>query len=94
MICSKLDVEVVSLVDFTPELLVHCVSKCLRLIQPDLEVPESLPPGKQNRDLFFKCVNRFFFHSFCVLCNNLCFIGIAQRYNVTTTLAEACIVSI
>lgn len=42
---SKLDNEVTSLVDFTPELLVHCVSKCLRLIQPDLEVPESLPPG-------------------------------------------------
>lgn len=42
---SKLDNEVTSLVDFTPELLVHCVSKCLHLIQPDLEVPESLPPG-------------------------------------------------
>lgn len=43
---SKLDDEIVSLVDFTPELLVHCVSKCIRLIQPDLDVPESLPPGK------------------------------------------------
>ncbi|XP_031638251.1 coiled-coil domain-containing protein 22 homolog [Contarinia nasturtii] len=56
----KLDGEVTSLVDFTPELLVHCTAKCLHLIQPDLEVPESLPPG------------------------------IAQRYNVTTALAEAC----
>ncbi|XP_055318729.1 coiled-coil domain-containing protein 22 homolog [Sitodiplosis mosellana] len=56
----KLDGEVASLVDFTPELLVHCTAKCLHLIQPDLEVPESLPPG------------------------------IAQRYNVTTALAEAC----
>lgn len=47
--CSKLDDEIVSLVDFTPELLVHCVSKCIRLIQSDLDVPESLPPGKMIR---------------------------------------------
>lgn len=48
--CSKLDGDVVSLADFTPELLVHCVSRCLRLIQPDLEISECLPPGKLEKN--------------------------------------------
>lgn len=62
-IYSNLDETITSLNDFSPEHLVRCVSKCVRLIQPDIDVPESLPPG------------------------------IAQRYNVTTALAEACAVS-
>lgn len=44
---SNLDEDVLSLAGFTPEHLVQCVSKCVRLIQPGLDVPESLPPGNK-----------------------------------------------
>ncbi|XP_059612496.1 coiled-coil domain-containing protein 22 homolog [Phlebotomus argentipes] len=55
-----IDEEIYSLSSFTPEMLVSSVSKCLTLIRPTLEVPQSLPPG------------------------------MAQRFGVTTNLAEAC----
>uniref|UniRef100_A0A336LT75 Coiled-coil domain-containing protein 22 homolog n=1 Tax=Culicoides sonorensis TaxID=179676 RepID=A0A336LT75_CULSO len=46
-----LDDDLVSLTHFTPELLVHAVSKCLVLINPDLaeDLPKSLPPGMAQR---------------------------------------------
>uniref|UniRef100_A0A1B0GPI5 Coiled-coil domain-containing protein 22 homolog n=1 Tax=Phlebotomus papatasi TaxID=29031 RepID=A0A1B0GPI5_PHLPP len=59
-ISSDIDDEVHSLSYFSPEMLVSSVSKCLILIKPSLEVPQSLPPG------------------------------MAQRFTVTSNLAEAC----
>lgn len=51
---SNLDEDITSLANFTPEHLVRCVSKCLRLIQPDLNVPDNLPPGNFNIKFSFK----------------------------------------
>lgn len=56
----KIDDDVISLSSFSPELLVETVSKCLRLIKPTLQLPETLPGG------------------------------MAQRFTVTASLAEAC----
>lgn len=61
---SKIDENITNLSSFSPELLVKTISKCLLLIKPSLELPETLP------------------------------VGMAQRYSVTTTLADACNVSI
>jgi hypothetical protein len=52
-----------SLSSFSPELCVSSVSKIIKIINPQIEVPSNLPPG------------------------------MAQRFQVTTQLAEACTVS-
>lgn len=44
-----LDDEVTSLDEFSPTLLVQVVSKCITLIDPSLELPQTLPPGMAQR---------------------------------------------
>lgn len=61
---SDVDDDFTGLADLTPEHMVKCVARCLRLIRPDIDVPDHLPPG------------------------------IAQRYSVTTELAESCAVCV
>lgn len=85
---SNLDEDILSLADFTPEHLVRCVSKCVRLIQSDIDVPESLPAGKFNKTWQTLYILIVFTSSLTKTK-----LGIAQRYNVTTALAEACSVS-
>uniref|UniRef100_A0A1Q3F102 Coiled-coil domain-containing protein 22 homolog n=1 Tax=Culex tarsalis TaxID=7177 RepID=A0A1Q3F102_CULTA len=44
-----LDEEVTSLDEFSPTLLVQVVSKCIALIDPSLDLPQTLPPGMAQR---------------------------------------------
>uniref|UniRef100_A0A182PQX5 Coiled-coil domain-containing protein 22 homolog n=1 Tax=Anopheles epiroticus TaxID=199890 RepID=A0A182PQX5_9DIPT len=44
-----LDEEIQGLEQFTPSILVRTVSKCLLLIDPTLELPQTLPPGMAQR---------------------------------------------
>uniref|UniRef100_A0AAG5DNG7 Coiled-coil domain-containing protein 22 homolog n=1 Tax=Anopheles atroparvus TaxID=41427 RepID=A0AAG5DNG7_ANOAO len=44
-----LDDDIQGLENFTPSILVRTVSKCLLLIDPSLDLPQSLPPGMAQR---------------------------------------------
>ncbi|XP_062564380.1 coiled-coil domain-containing protein 22 homolog [Armigeres subalbatus] len=45
----NLDEEVTSLGHISPSMLVQIVSKCISLIDPSLELPQTLPPGMAQR---------------------------------------------
>uniref|UniRef100_U5ENS4 Coiled-coil domain-containing protein 22 homolog n=1 Tax=Corethrella appendiculata TaxID=1370023 RepID=U5ENS4_9DIPT len=45
----NVDDEIKSLSEFTPSLFVHAVSKCISLINPNLDLPKTLPPGMAQR---------------------------------------------
>lgn len=47
--CSDVDEDVVSLKQFSTELIVANVVRCLKVINNDLELPNSLPPGMSAR---------------------------------------------
>uniref|UniRef100_A0A182JXY7 Coiled-coil domain-containing protein 22 homolog n=1 Tax=Anopheles christyi TaxID=43041 RepID=A0A182JXY7_9DIPT len=44
-----LDEDIQGLEQFTPSILVRTISKCLLLIDPSLELPQTLPPGMAQR---------------------------------------------
>lgn len=46
---SNLDEEVSSVGDFTPELVIEAASRCLNIIQPNLDLPLILPANMAMR---------------------------------------------